>query len=67
MKAQQVNRAAGGTVVAPWEVWDLPGEWIEAAVAITTRLEQARAAQRKIEQKLEAWRNAHPTYRKRYH
>lgn len=53
--------------MAPWEVQHLPPEWLEGALAITTRLEAARKAQRKIDARMEAWRNAHPTYRKRYH
>jgi hypothetical protein len=66
-QAQHVNQAAGGPFVAPWDVQNLPREWIDGALAITTRLEAARKAQRKIDARMEAWRNAHPTYRKRYH
>jgi hypothetical protein len=63
--AQHINAAAGGTIVAPWEIQDLPLEWQEGARALTTRLEKAKKASRIIEQKLAAWRASHPAYSKR--
>jgi hypothetical protein len=63
--ARQINAAAGGTVITPWEVQDLPYEWQEGAAALTTRLEPARKANAVIEQKLAAWRASHPTYKKK--
>ena len=62
--AQRINLAAGGTVIAPWEVNDLPLEWHEGARAITTRLKPAQKANKIIEQKLAAWQANHPAYQK---
>ena len=60
--AQHVNIAAGGTVIAPWEVQQLPLEWLDGAQAITTRLPEACKANTLIEQKLASWRANHPAY-----
>lgn len=51
-------------VIAPWEIGDLPEEWLEGAKVITTRLATAMKAQKVIDQRMEAWRASHPTYRK---
>lgn len=61
-QAQHINAAAGGTVIAPWEVPELPMEWIEGAQAITSRIEAARKANQVIESKMAAWRASHPAY-----
>jgi hypothetical protein len=53
-------------VIAPWEVQELPSEWLEGAQALTTRLEKARKANALINQKLDAWRNNHPAYNIRH-
>jgi hypothetical protein len=50
-------------VIAPWQIAELPQEWIEGAQAITSKIELARKANAAIERKMEAWRNSHPTYR----
>lgn len=33
-----INQAAGGAIVAPWQVREIPDEWIEASVAATVEL-----------------------------
>lgn len=40
--AAALNRASGGAVVAPWDVRDLPDEWIEAGLAATTGMDRWR-------------------------
>jgi hypothetical protein len=52
-------------VIAPWEVQDLPGEWLEGAQAVTTRVAKAKKAQGLIDRKLEAWRANHPAYHRK--
>jgi hypothetical protein len=49
-------------VIAPWQVHDLPDEWLEGAQAITTRVGQATKANAIIEQRLASWRANHPAY-----
>jgi hypothetical protein len=51
-------------VIAPWEIQNLPNEWLEAAQTLNTRLDKARKANKIIDQKLAAWQANHPAYRK---
>jgi hypothetical protein len=51
-------------VIAPWQVYELPEEWLQGAQAITTRVGQAQKANAVIEQRLAAWRANHPAYQK---
>lgn len=62
--AQHINTAAGGTVIAPWDIPDLPDEWPLGALALNTRLEKAKKANKIIDQKLAAWQANHPAYQK---
>ncbi len=55
--ANLVNRALGGPFVAPWEVKDLPADFIDAAVGISMRLPEYMAAREKMEAGLTDWRN----------
>jgi hypothetical protein len=50
-------------VIAPWQVQELPQEWLEGARAITTRIPQASKANEIIEKRLAAWRASHKSYR----
>lgn len=47
--AQALNRAAGGAVIAPWQVGDLPEEWLAVVPALQTDYRQARDGIRRIE------------------
>jgi hypothetical protein len=49
-------------VIAPWQVYDLPDEWLEGAKAITTKVESATKANAIIERRLANWRANHPAY-----
>lgn len=63
-KARQINQALGGAFVAPWEVAEMPDEYL---YAIESMIEEYPAAKREndvIEAKLAEWRRSHPTYRK---
>lgn len=54
--AQMINRAAGGAVVAPWEVDQLAEEWIDAARALTEELPEMRAGRAQVDEYLAKWR-----------
>lgn len=47
--AKKINQAAGGAFIAPWEVADLPDEWIEAAKGLTDRLPAITEGKAKVE------------------
>ena len=49
-------------MIAPWEIQELPQEWLEGAQAITIRIDEARKVNRVIDQKLASWRANHPAY-----
>ena len=36
--ARTINSVCGGAVVAPWNVYELPDEWIDAFAAFSERL-----------------------------
>ena len=45
--AANINKACGGAVIAPWNVAELPDEWIEACLAATVGREQWKELKRK--------------------
>ena len=51
-------------VVAPWDVYELPEEWLQGAQAITTRVDKAKKAHAVIDQRLASWQANHPAYQK---
>ena len=57
--AQQVNAAAGGAVVAPWEIEQLPEDWLDAATGLTVELADYRKGQGEVDDILEKWRSDH--------
>ena len=38
--AAQINRASGGAVIAPWEISQVPDDWLEACLAATVEMDQ---------------------------
>jgi len=54
--AQKINTAAGGAFIAPWEIGELPAEWIEAAMALNDRLPGMRQGKAKVADYLAKWR-----------
>ncbi len=59
LQARQVNQAAGGTVIAPWEVDELPEEWLDAAEALIVETVEMRQGYAEIEDHLGKWRAEH--------
>lgn len=47
--AKTLNQAAGGTVIAPWDVWELPEEWLDVVPALQQGLPAAQAGIQRIE------------------
>jgi len=64
LTAQIINRTLGGVVVRPWEVDELPDEWIDTIMALATELPGYRKGLATVEDVLSKWRQSHPTYRK---
>jgi hypothetical protein len=58
-QAKAINMAAGGSVVSPWEVGELPDEWVDMAVGMTHRLPRYQKSQKKVDDHLAAWRREH--------
>lgn len=61
--AQRINRASGGSVIAPWEVDNLPDEWLDAAEMLVDDVRQMAQGYRQVDNVLEKWRAEH---RKKY-
>lgn len=59
MWAQLVNRAAGGVVVAPWDIADMPEEWLEAAVKLAVELPQMRKGRAEVARIVEEIKKRH--------
>jgi len=65
--ARLINTLSGGTVVAPWQVKQVPERYLIVAQGMNNlkerrqRLQQDRAY---INQVFSSWRRQHPSYRK---
>ncbi|NSW52210.1 MAG: hypothetical protein HPY85_06875 [Anaerolineae bacterium] len=53
--AQMVNRMSGGAVISPWEVGELPQDWVDVFLGMTSELPTMREGFRKIESAREKW------------
>lgn len=62
--ARQINTELGGAFVAPWDVYELSGEWLDALTGMTTSVPDMKAGKQKVESVLERWRQAHSQYRR---
>lgn len=54
-RAQRINRAMGGIVVLPWEVDQVPDEWLMAFEALSDRLPRLEHGMQQLDQ---AWERA---------
>lgn len=59
LRAQQINRVLGGAFVAPWEVDELPGDWMDALLALMQRLPQLQEGKKKVANAFERFRKDH--------
>lgn len=62
--ARTINKHSGGTVIAPWQINDLPEDWIDVFVGLERDLPTLQAQQKKIKDRFAKMEAAHPTYRK---
>jgi len=61
--ARKINQACGGAVLRPWEVDELPDEWIEGLTALVTDLAQAESGAAQLRAYMDNWLASHPRYR----
>ena len=54
LQAQHVNQTLGGVVVLPWEVDELPGDWLDAFDAVAVTLPRKVRNERKVQAATEA-------------
>ena len=66
-RAKLINSIMGGIAVLPWEIDELPDEWIVPFEALLTDYSEARKSMVEIEGIKAAWRAKHKTYRKYRH
>lgn len=62
--AQAINRLSGGNIVAPWEVEQLPEEWLIAYSKLAEQLPTLREKVQRIEATRQAILSKHPTFGK---
>ena len=56
LTARQINQALGGPFISPLEIGSLPDDFIDACLAMNTKLPQMQQARAKMEQKRIAFR-----------
>jgi hypothetical protein len=54
--ARRINSYLGGAVVAPWEISELPDDWLEAINGLTIDLPEINAGQAQVDSILSEWR-----------
>lgn len=57
LTARQINTALGGPFVSPFEVGQIPDEFVDACMLMNTKLPQFQEARRKMEQRKTEFRN----------
>ncbi len=55
--AQNVNAALGGQFVTPWDVGQLPQEWVDACIAMSVDLPKMKANMKEMDDFLANWKN----------
>ena len=63
--AKIINQSLGGIVIAPWEVDDLPQDWVDFFLGINNDFPAIQARQARIAQGFRAFEENHPQYGKR--
>ena len=64
LAARKFNLMLGGALIAPWQLADIPDEWLMATTMLTDGLPKMRAGFSEIEMLKAKIRSQHPTYRK---
>ncbi len=52
LRAQRINQIMGGAFISPWEVDELPAEWLDAFDALAVDLPAMRKGQAEVEETL---------------
>jgi len=51
--AQMINRTCGGAVIAPWQVGELPEDWLDLFRGLVVQLPQMRQARAEAQRALD--------------
>ncbi len=51
--AQMINRACGGAVIAPWQVGELPEDWLDLFRGLTVQLPEMKRARAEAQRALD--------------
>lgn len=54
--AQNVNAALGGQYVTPWEVGQLPQDWVDACIALSVKLPEMKKNMKEMDDFLAQWK-----------
>lgn len=57
--AKMINREMGGVLVGPWDVYDLPEEWIDAFRGLAVELPGIRAGRKRAAEAVAELKKAH--------
>jgi len=57
--ARNINTSLGGPFVAPWEVGELPNDWIDMVISLGGKLPRYQETRRKVENIFDKWRAEH--------
>lgn len=63
-QAQMVNRVLGGYAVGPWDVGELPADWMDVFRGLENELPGMQNGMRQVEAVRDRFLRSHPTYRK---
>lgn len=63
LRANEINRICGGAVISPWEIDDLPMDWLDTFEGLAVDLPKMRKGQGQVESFKERWRKQHPQWR----
>jgi hypothetical protein len=59
-----INRLCGGVVISPWEVGDLPDEWLDAFRSLATQGQSIQNARARIDKNKMDWLQKFKHYNK---
>jgi hypothetical protein len=64
--AKLINFASGGAVIRPWEVDQLPQEWLDTFMMMLIDMPKVKTAAQEIKTIVDDIKRNHPTYGKRF-
>ncbi len=54
--SKEINTICGGAVIAPWQISELPMDWIEIFRAVAERLPKIKQGVRKVQDIVNRWK-----------